>query len=55
MAVDMFLDIAGEIKGESQDDKHKGEIDVLAPLLAPVAEEPKGILAWLDRTLDRIG
>lgn len=30
MAVDMFLDIKGEIKGESQDDKHKGEIDVLA-------------------------
>ncbi|MCD0463704.1 Hcp family type VI secretion system effector [Roseiconus lacunae] len=30
MAVDMFLDIKGEIKGESQDDKHKDEIDVLA-------------------------
>ncbi|QEG01456.1 hypothetical protein Mal15_55320 [Stieleria maiorica] len=30
MAVDMFLDIEGEIKGESQDDKHKDEIDVLA-------------------------
>jgi type VI secretion system secreted protein Hcp len=30
MAVDMFLDIEGEIGGESQDDKHKGEIDVLA-------------------------
>lgn len=30
MAVDMFLDIAGEISGESQDAKHKKEIDVLA-------------------------
>ena len=30
MAVDMFLDITGEIQGESQDFKHKDEIDVLA-------------------------
>jgi type VI secretion system secreted protein Hcp len=30
MALDMFLDIKGEIQGESQDDKHKNEIDVLA-------------------------
>lgn len=30
------------------------EIDILAPLLAPVAEEPKGLLAWIDKTLDRI-
>lgn len=30
MAVDMFLDIEGEISGEAQDSKHKGEIDVLA-------------------------
>ena len=29
MAVDMFLKI-GDIKGESADDKHAGEIDVLA-------------------------
>jgi type VI secretion system secreted protein Hcp len=29
MAVDMFLELDG-IKGESQDDKHKGQIDVLA-------------------------
>ncbi len=29
MAVDMFLKI-DDVKGESQDDKHKGEIDVLA-------------------------
>ena len=31
------------------------DIDVLAPLLAPVAEEPKGFLGWLDRTLERLG
>ena len=30
MAVDMFLDIEGEIHGESQDKEHKKEIDVLA-------------------------
>lgn len=30
------------------------DIDVLAPLLAPVAEEPKGLLAWVDRALDRL-
>jgi type VI secretion system secreted protein Hcp len=30
MAVDMFLDLEGEIKGESIDSKHKDEIDVLA-------------------------
>ncbi len=30
------------------------EIDVLAPLLAPVAEEPTGFLAWLDRTLEKL-
>ena len=30
MALDMFLDIKGEIAGESQDSKHKDEIDVLA-------------------------
>jgi type VI secretion system secreted protein Hcp len=30
MAVDMFLDLKGEIKGESQDAKHKGTIDILA-------------------------
>jgi type VI secretion system secreted protein Hcp len=30
MAVDMFLDLGSEIKGESKDDKHKGTIDVLS-------------------------
>lgn len=33
MAVDMFLKITmkgGELKGEAQDDAHKGEIDILA-------------------------
>ena len=29
-------------------------IDVLAPLLAPVAEEPKGFLGWLDGALSRL-
>ncbi|MBY6004066.1 4Fe-4S dicluster domain-containing protein [Salipiger bermudensis] len=30
------------------------ETDVLAPFLAPVAEEPQGFLGWLDRTLGRL-
>ena len=30
------------------------EIDILAPLLAPVAEEPTGFLSWLDRALERL-
>jgi type VI secretion system secreted protein Hcp len=30
MAIDMFLKFEGKIEGESQDAKHKGEIDVLA-------------------------
>lgn len=30
MALDMFLNLEGEIKGESQDAKHKGEIDILS-------------------------
>ncbi|MEO1616523.1 MAG: type VI secretion system tube protein Hcp, partial [Planctomycetota bacterium] len=30
MAVDMFLALKGEISGEAQDEKHKGEIDVLS-------------------------
>ncbi len=34
--------------------REKGEIDVLAPLLAPVAETPAGLLGWLDRMLDRL-
>ncbi len=35
--------------------RRKGEIDVLAPLLAPVAEDARGLLGWLDRALDRLG
>ena len=31
-----------------------GDIDVLAPLLAPVVEEPQGFLGWLDRALDSL-
>ena len=34
--------------------REKGEIDVLAPFLEPVAEDPKGFLGWLDRTLGRL-
>jgi hypothetical protein len=30
------------------------EIDILAPFLTPVAEEPKGFLAWLDKTLEKL-
>jgi Fe-S-cluster-containing dehydrogenase component len=30
------------------------EIDVLAPFLAPIDQEPAGFLGWLDRTLDRL-
>jgi len=33
----------------------KGEIDILAPLLEPVADDPKGLLGWFDRTLERLG
>lgn len=34
--------------------KPGGEIDILAPLLAPVITEPAGFLRWLDRTLEKI-
>ena len=30
------------------------EIDVLGPLLAPVTEEARGFLGWLDKALDRL-
>ncbi len=29
--------------------------DVLAPLLEPVADDPKGWLGWLDKTLEKLG
>jgi Fe-S-cluster-containing dehydrogenase component len=35
-------------------DRLNEEIDILAPLLAPVAEEPKGFLGWLDKTLEKL-
>jgi len=35
--------------------REKGQIDLLAPLLEPVAESPGGLLGWLDRTLERLG
>ena len=31
-----------------------GQIDVLAPFLDPVAEEPRGFLGWLDKALEKI-
>jgi Fe-S-cluster-containing dehydrogenase component len=34
--------------------KPVGEIDILAPFLAPVIEEPKGFLGWLDKTLEKL-
>ena len=35
-------------------DQVEDQIDILAPLLAPVAEESKGFLGWLDKALDKI-
>jgi hypothetical protein len=35
-------------------DTLQGDEDILAPFLAPVAEEPQGFLGWLDRTLEKI-
>lgn len=35
-------------------DEMEGDIDVLAPFLTPVAEEPKGFLGWLDKALEKI-
>ena len=32
----------------------EGSIDVLAPLLEPVAESPSGLLGWIDRTLSKL-
>jgi hypothetical protein len=31
-----------------------GDIDILAPLLAPVALEVSGFLGWLDKALEKI-
>jgi len=30
------------------------QIDILAPFLEPVAEETKGFLGWLDKTLEKL-
>ncbi|MDK3074054.1 4Fe-4S dicluster domain-containing protein [Sedimentitalea sp. JM2-8] len=35
-------------------DQLESQLGVLAPLLAPVAEDSRGFLGWLDRTLDKI-
>ena len=32
----------------------QGDEDILAPFLAPVAEEPAGFMGWLDRALERL-
>jgi Fe-S-cluster-containing dehydrogenase component len=34
--------------------REKGGIDVLAPLLAPVADEPRGLLRWIDKALEKL-
>jgi len=31
-----------------------GEIDVLSPLLTPVAEDSRGFIGWLDRALEKL-
>ena len=31
-----------------------GDIDILAPYLEPVAQEAKGFLGWLDKTLEKL-
>ena len=35
-------------------DQIEDQIDILAPLLAPVAETPDGFLGWLDKALDKL-
>ena len=30
------------------------QIDILAPLLAPVASDGKGLIAWLDKALSKL-
>ncbi len=35
-------------------DRLEEQIDILAPLLAPVADEAAGFLGWLDKALDRL-
>jgi hypothetical protein len=30
------------------------QIDILAPFLAPVTDQPKGFLGWLDRALEKL-
>ncbi|CUH79375.1 4Fe-4S dicluster domain-containing protein [Tropicibacter naphthalenivorans] len=35
-------------------DRWQDDASVLAPFLEPVAQEPKGFLGWLDRTLEKL-
>ena len=34
--------------------REKQSLDILAPLLEPVAETPQGFLAWIDKTLEKL-
>ncbi|MEM7710465.1 MAG: 4Fe-4S dicluster domain-containing protein, partial [Pseudomonadota bacterium] len=42
------------VKDALQTPEMNGEEDILAPFLTPVAEDPKGFLGWLDRTLEKL-
>ena len=42
------------LKDRLQAPEMTGEEDILAPWLAPVAEEPQGFLKWLDGALERL-
>jgi Fe-S-cluster-containing dehydrogenase component len=41
-------------RDQLQGPEDSGEIDVLAPFLAPIDSGPKGFLGWLDRTLEKL-
>ena len=41
-------------RDQLQGAEDRGEIDILAPFLAPVDTGPKGFLGWLDRTLEKL-
>ncbi len=42
------------VKDSLQAPEMEGAEDILAPFLAPVAEEPKGFLKWLDTALEKL-
>lgn len=41
-------------RDQLQGPEDSGEIDILAPFLAPIDSGPKGFLGWLDRTLEKL-